>query len=135
LNKTSNKLYGIYFYVNDYGPAILLDKSLDKPGNTRLHRCILAHELGHHFTAPKTNILRLYGSSSTKYMDKIQQAQDERKALEWASNHLMPNVELSRALSQGCINVYELAEWFNVTEWFVYRKIEIMGTMGNMRYT
>lgn len=59
-------------------------------------------------------------------MDKIQQAQDERKALEWASDILMPNVEFSRAVSEGCSSVYDLAEWFDVTEWFVYRKLGII---------
>lgn len=126
LTNTHKKLYGLYFFVEDYGPAILLDKSLDKPENRRLHKCILAEELGHHFTVPQTNIFKLYGSCSIEYLDKIQQAQDERKALEWASSFLMPNVEFNQAVSNGLQTVWDLAEWFDVTEWFVYRKLDII---------
>lgn len=126
LTNTHRKLYGLYFFINDHGPAILLDKSLDRPENRRLHKCVLAEELGHHFTIPRTNIFKLYGSCSIEYLDRIQQAQDERKALEWASDILMPNVEFSRAVSEGCRSVYDLAEWFDVTEWFVYRKLGII---------
>jgi Zn-dependent peptidase ImmA (M78 family) len=128
LTSTHNKLYGVYFFEDSYGPSILLDKSLAKPENRRLHKCILAEELGHHFTVPRTNIFKLYGSCSIECLDKIQQAQDERKALKWASDILIPNVELSRAVSDGCQSVYVLAEWFDVTEWFVFRKLGILET-------
>ena len=126
LTSTYNKLYGLYFFDEGHGPSILLEKTLDKPECSRLHKCVLGEELGHYFTAPQTNIFRIYGSCSVEYLDKIQQARDERKALEWASNFLIPNVEFNRAVSEGCKNVYDLAEHFQVTEWFVYRKLGII---------
>lgn len=126
LSDTRRKLYGLYFFIDGHGPAILLDKSLDRPECRRLHRCILAEELGHHFTTPQTNIFKLYGSCTVEYLQKIQQAKDELRALVWATDFLMPNTEFNRAVSEGCQSVYDLAEWFNVTEWLVYRKLGVI---------
>lgn len=44
---------GLYTVHPVAGPIIILDKSL--PGRPRLHRCVAAHELGHHFYPPRTS--------------------------------------------------------------------------------
>ncbi len=132
-SKTRSNLYGLYL-SDGYGCVILLDKLLDKPENRRLHRCVLSEELGHHFTAPRNDLPRVFGSCSLGVtrvlpddaLSKVQIAQDERKALEWATNFLMPNNEFNKAVAAGCRTVYDLAEWFDVTEWFVYRKLGII---------
>lgn len=106
--------------------VIILDGNLDKPENIKLHKCVLAEEIGHHFTSPRTILYQLHGSCSLDRLKLKQIAQDEYKALVWATNFIMPNVEFNRAVSEGCRSVYDLSEWFDVTPWFVYRKLGII---------
>jgi Zn-dependent peptidase ImmA (M78 family) len=120
LSNTHNKLYGLYFYDEDHGPSILLEKTLDKPECKRLHKCVLAHELGHYFTSPRANILH----ASTGYW--IMESQDEYRATVWATNLLMPDDKFNQAIADGCQSVYDLSEYFHVTEWLVYRKLGII---------
>jgi len=54
------------------------------------------------------------------------QSQDERKAMQWATDYLIPDVELMKALKVGCRSCFELAEYFDVTEWFMYRKLGLL---------
>lgn len=123
LLKHRSTLFGLYFY-DDFedvsGPAIILDKSLTN--NYRLHRCVLAEEIGHFFTAPRTNYLVAY----TSYTTEMIMSQDERKALQWATDYLMPNNIFRQAVKNGFRTVYDLAEFFDVTEWMVYRKINFL---------
>lgn len=116
------RLHGLYLYDKRFGPLIILGKHLLT--NYRLHKCVLAEEIGHLYTSPRTNILTAYTSANLKAL----MSQDERKALEYATNLLMPNGEFNRAVSEGCQSVYDLAERFDVTEWLVYRKLEILKT-------
>lgn len=43
---------------------------------------------------------------------------------------LMPSDELLQAVQNGCVEVWELAEYFDVTEDFVRRACEIYRAMG-----
>lgn len=95
----------------------------------RQQKCILAEEIGHILFPPRSGHVR-YHSKSFIYSDcidrsltKIIVAQDERKALQWATSVLMPDVEFWGAVKDGANTVYQLAEWFNVEEWFVLLKI------------
>lgn len=124
--RANSKLFGLYL-SHPKRPIIVLDVSLYLPENRRLYKCVLAEELGHHFCTPRTNVLQMFGSCSIiDSKDKILQAQDEFKALVWASNILMPDIEMRQAISDGCKTTYDLAEFFDVTEWFVYRKLGIV---------
>lgn len=123
LSNTRSTLYGVYFYVHGSGPAILCDSSLEKPENRRLHNCVLAEEIGHYFTAPQSNIFKMYGSCNLDYLHQLQRSRDEIKALKWAVNYLIPDEQFNKAILDGCQSVHELAEFFDVTEWFVYRKL------------
>jgi hypothetical protein len=38
----------------------------------------------------------------------------------------MPDVELWQAVSQGCVNVAELADYFDVEPWFVKAKLAFL---------
>jgi len=127
LDKTNGRLYGLYIY-SENGCGTLLDKSLLKPENYRLHRCVLAEEAGHHIKTTKSNVLRMSGSCRLEVLKKPLTiiAQDEIKALKWACSFLIPNVEFYRALSEGYTDVYNLSDIFNVTEWMVYRKFSFM---------
>lgn len=115
-------LHGCYIHDPTGGPVILLDKSLEY--NTPLHACVLSEEVGHYFTAPRTDLTRVYHEHrEANMMTKL--AQDERKALRWATDFLIPDVELCRALTNGYRKSYELAEYFVVTEWFIKQKLEL----------
>lgn len=114
-------LLGIYLPHKE-APLIGLDVGLLKPENTRLHTCILAEEVGHHITVPRTNIVKVYKNYACN-VRFITLAQDERKAYYWATSYLMPIVEVCRALRDGCQTAADLADYFEVTEWFVYRKL------------
>lgn len=111
---------GLYVYDPRTGPMIILGNHLVH--DRRLHKCVFAEEIGHFYTAPRTNLLMTYTSANLSAM----MDQDERKAMQWATDFLIPDVELSEALKVGYRSCYELAEYFDVTEWFMYRKLGLM---------
>lgn len=140
LREDNPDLWGIYisdlatlvdFRINKTCPAILLDKSL--VANYRMQKCILAEELGHHMTAPRTDIRKIY-TSFKKFSgnEEIKMAQDERKALLWATEFLMPTKNFCRLLSKDYL-LYELADEFYVTEWMVWRKMEFLKIKEGLR--
>jgi len=110
-------IYGLYLYDPRFGPLIVLDKNLRH--SHRLHKCILAEEIGHFYTAARTSILSVHTSANLKTIE----SQDERKAGQWSTDFLIPDRELIKALESGCRSCFELAEYFDVTEWFMYRKL------------
>lgn len=75
----------------------------------RYKRCVLAEELGHHYTS-YGNIIN-YG----KLINKKQ----EKRARNWAYEKLIGIVGLINAYNSGVRNRYELAEYFDVTEEFL----------------
>lgn len=79
-----------------------------------------AHELGHCETGAFYNIYSKHNVIS-KY---------EYKADKWAVQRLMPIDELLSAVEEGYTEVWELAEYFGVTEDFVRRAYEIYTAMG-----
>ena len=115
------------FYVIDprAGPIIVLDLSLlIQP---RLHRCVAAHELGHHFYPPRINtttFIAFYRSNQyTSYSQKeIIVSQDENKALRWATELLMPSSKVWDAIKYGYDTIPFLADYFNVTNGLPGRK-------------
>lgn len=108
-------------------PCIYLDVSLrDK---SRQHKCILAEELGHILYPPRPGHVAFHRKSYIN-LDHCKRgnikaivAQDERKALDWATSILMPDVEFWRVIEDGINTVHELAEYFDVEHWFVLHKI------------
>jgi Zn-dependent peptidase ImmA (M78 family) len=66
----------------------------------------LIHELGHYFTGT------IYSFNMNKsYIDKC-----EYKAFKWASMFLMPKEEIKKAIKKGITEVWELAEYFDVSD-------------------
>ncbi len=74
----------------------------------------LAHELGHCETGSFYNIY-----SSLDIREK-----QERRADGWAVLKLMPFCDFKNALSLGFTEIWELAEYFEVTEEFVLKAIK-----------
>ncbi|MBQ3045617.1 MAG: ImmA/IrrE family metallo-endopeptidase [Clostridia bacterium] len=82
---------------------------------TAQERVHLAHELGHCET----------GSFYNVYSPLDVREKQERRADCWAVSRLVPAEEFMDALSCGMVEVWELAEHFDVTEDFIRKAVEI----------
>lgn len=107
--------------------TIYLDHSLDK--SPRQLKCVLAEEIGHIIYPPRPGHVRYH---SKQYMDgdcidrsniRAIVAQDERLALQWATNVLIPDVDFWRVIGEGENAIYQLVEKFDVEPWFLLLKI------------
>ena len=72
-------------------------------------RCILAEELGHHFTT----------TGDISNQSTISNRKQELRAREWAYKKLVPLSKIICAHKQRIANRYELADFLNVTEEFL----------------
>lgn len=112
-------ILGLY-WATDEITAIGLDRSLQK--NYSLLRCVLAEELGHHFTTTDEDIGKTFYSQH----DRIMISKAEYKALRWAALHLMPRADLYSAFDAGIVHTWELADYFNVTEYMVKFRCQLL---------
>ena len=85
------------------------DIYLRKDMNTTEKACVLAEELGHHYTTVG-NILN---------MESIQNRKQERQARLHGYNRLIGLAGLIEAYEHGCRNRYEIAEFLEVTDEFL----------------
>ena len=83
-------------------------------GTTAEKSCVLAEELGHHYTSVG-NILDMTSFANRK---------QERQARLWAYNKQIGLIGLVRAFEHGCQNRFEIAEYLEVTEEFLEECIE-----------
>lgn len=127
LRNTPEKALGLYI-IDGNKSIILLDDALDE--NNANYGCVLAHEVGHHFTAPRTSLV----TAHTCYGNEVAMGKDEHRATVWATDYYIPDMELFKAVLAGNNTINQLAEQLFVAEWFMYRKIFIikmrMRTMG-----
>ena len=84
-------------------------------------RVHLSHELGHCVTGSFYNI----------YAAVDHRQRHENRANKWAIHALIPVEELDDAIAQGCTEVWELADRFQVTEDFI-RKAVCLYVHGNV---
>lgn len=119
LSHVPESIYGLYVWSRALGPLIILDSSLLY--RRQLRKCVLAEEVGHHFTAARSNLLVAH----TSYRLEIEMGRDERRALRWATEFLVPDKELFRAIEKGYRTIPDLAEYFDITEWFLQRKLDL----------
>ena len=82
---------------------------------TAQERVHLAHELGHCETGAFYNV-----HSSLDIREK-----QEARANVWAVSRLVPAEEFMNALCNGVVEIWELAEYFDVTEDFIRKDAEI----------
>ena len=119
--KLTRGLNGFYIWEQDCPPYIALSFSLKS--NYRLHRCVLAEELGHHFTSIGERFSQKHHSLQDRLtIDKI-----EYKALRWAANFLVPEDDLLDAIRDGLCELWELAEEFDVTEEMMRFRMRLFG--------
>lgn len=81
----------------------------------------LAHELGHCVTGAFYNV----------YSPCDSRQRHENRADKWAIKKLIPEDELEEAVSDGYTEIWELADFFNVTEDFM-RKAVSWYKFGNL---
>lgn len=81
----------------------------------------MAHELGHCRT----------GSFYNRFAALDLVRKHENRADKWAVRHLVPVTELDEAVADGCTELWQLAEHFNVTEDFM-RKAVCWHIHGNL---
>lgn len=87
--------------------------ALDCGLNASEERVHLAHEIGHCVNAA------FYNQHSPH--DIV--AKHEKRADKWAIKKLVPQDELLVAVSRGCTELWDLAEYFDVTEDFMRKAI------------
>lgn len=103
-------------------PTIYMDAELDdNPKLYRLARCILAEELGHHFTGIGS-VFKIHAN----YNLKKKTTADDEKALRWATNKLIPTDELLSTIKDGTHECPNLVDYFGVTAWFMFCKMELL---------
>lgn len=112
-------LEGIYVAIPDLPPVIGISNRLFECSPR--FRCVLAEELGHHFTTAGDALPK----KLFHYRDRLTVSQVEYRALRWAAEHLMPEDQLGQAFQSGCREVWELSEWFNVTHEMVSFRIKL----------
>ena len=114
-------ILGFYWKPVDACPIIGLSFRLHT--DRRLHRCVLAEEIGHHFTSSGVRIAKKHHS----IQDRLSIDKCEYKALWWAAHHLVPENDLLDIVGEGLCEIWELAEHFNVTEEMMRFRLRLWG--------
>lgn len=117
---------GMYWDSAIKPPVIFLDNSLEK--NIRLLRCVMAEELGHHFTLDRDCLCRTYFN----YRDRLTVSRAEYRALRWAAEYLIPMRQLDKALKKGTDTLWNLAELFDVTEEMMEFRLNLLKNKGEL---
>lgn len=111
--------YGLYVSAEGLKKAcIVLDTSLLT--KEKLQRCVLAHELGHHFKTVGISI------SATTVQPYYIPAKAEALADNWALDFLVPQDELKEKIEKK-YTVDDLADFFYVEKEFVWKQMERVG--------
>lgn len=90
---------------------IIIDSNIE---TNKEKACILAEELGHHFTT--------HGDIIDQ--SDVRNIKQELKARAWAYERLVGIVALINAHKAGVKSRYELAEFLEIPEWFLLEAIE-----------
>lgn len=101
-----SRLKGLYIDKN-----IALSSDLETSAEKS---CILAEELGHHYTS----------SGNIIDMSIVANRKQELHARAWAYNRLIGLYGIINAYKSGCRNGYEIAEHLNITEEFLNEALQ-----------
>lgn len=113
-----NRVNSLSVLLDDGSCVIGIDRSSMTEAQERTQ---LAHEIGHCET----------GSFYSRYVKVDSRQRHENRADKWAIHKLIPSDRLNEAVSQGHTEIWELAEYFEVTEDFM-RKAVCYYTHGNL---
>lgn len=115
---------GIYTYTPSMSkPVIILSDKLHN--NERKLRCVLSHELGHHFETAGHHIIAADSTSS------IYATKNENLATKWAVNLLIPTDIFLECIKNN-MNAYELCNYFYVLPEFINVKSELVKNNKNL---
>lgn len=112
-------IQGIYYKDEGLPPIIGINDSITNDGI--LYTCVLAEELGHHFTTIGDLTAEYYS-----YSDRLVISKKETLAAKWATEFLLSVEELEQAQTQGFNSTYEVAESLGVTEDFLLKRLEFL---------
>ena len=114
-----NRKLGLYRKDSD-GDFIFFHPSLNS--NTPYLRCVLAEELGHHFT-----LIGNYNyTGKVSYQTFINSTKEENKAIRWATEYLIETNKLLEMFYEENFSIYSLADSFDVTPEFMLQKLYFM---------
>lgn len=115
----SPPLVGISACYPNRSPIIGLDKSLLQ--NSIKHKEVLAEEIGHIYTGTGNAIPR----NHYIYRDKRAVMKCESQGLVWQANYLIPYRELVFIMQSGHQELWELAEYFEVSHRLMWRRLNM----------
>lgn len=112
------RILGLYFRDREDKPGILLHTELQY--RIPLARTVLAEEIGHHVTLGTGTVFVVERGFDTL----LSTVKNEKQAIQWAAEYHMPVEALSHAvIKKGYRHPWELAEYFNIVEWLVHRRV------------
>ncbi len=117
---------GIYWARPPAPPVIGLRDRLAE--NRARLRCVLAEELGHHYTSAGRCIL---AHCSGGY-GRLKVGCAEERARRWAAMRLIPGDNLAEALAQGITGIRDLAEHFAVTREMAAYRLRLSHVTGEV---
>ncbi len=125
LATTPDEILGLYYYSRrTLRPIIILDSRLR--GRVAEHDSVLAEEVGHHITSPRISVVDAHACQGSWIII----SQDERRAMEWACDILVPSDVLCSVVRNGRDSLWELAEYFEVTDWLMSYKLDMLRRRG-----
>lgn len=110
---------GFYYHEEGLVPTIGIARHIGE--YSPLYDCVLAEELGHHYTTTGYHLPVKYFN----YANRQNISRAEYRAMKWAALKLMPVEHIKRALHAGFCEIWELAEEFGVTEELVRFRMKL----------
>ncbi|HZK57707.1 MAG TPA: ImmA/IrrE family metallo-endopeptidase, partial [Clostridia bacterium] len=115
----SPTIQGIYYKEDGCPPTIGINENI--VSDRKLFTCVLAEELGHHFTSIGNSSAECYS-----FADKINLNKTELTALKWATKYLIPMDEIIGAMQKGTKNMEELSDLLGVTSEFLLERFRFI---------
>lgn len=116
--KNLNINKGIYLNILGLPSIIGISPELAL-NNHKKYKSLLSEELGHHFTT-NGNLINI----PKNYYERLSNSKKEIKARRWAADYLISNNDFIDALNNCISNIYNMSEYFDVTEELIKYKIK-----------
>lgn len=115
------RILGVYFRDQEDRPGIILHEVLQC--RIPMARTVLGEEYGHHVTFGSGTLF----VTERQYDNLVTTIRSEKLAIRWSAEYFMPLDALAYAIvKKGYRHPAELADYFCVIEWLVYRRIEFL---------
>lgn len=108
--------YGLYYQEDGVRPVASISREIY--GQRKLERIVLAEEIGHYLTTTGNCLPKYFKNHTHRLSISRQEYRAQRKGAEI----LISTDELLAAFTQGCDELWELAEYFHVpAEYMAFR--------------